>query len=125
VIVDTNVAIDFINGPAGAAARFSQPATLFVPTVVLGELFFGAENSTQVAVNLQNVERFAGSAKVLPVDIDVARRYGQLWRKLVKKGKPIPDSDAWIAATALTHQLPLVTRDKHFQEVEGLNVLEW
>ena len=31
----------------------------------------------------------------------------------------------WIAALALQHGLPLLTRDAHFREVEGLNVLGW
>ena len=37
----------------------------------------------------------------------------------------IPESDVWIAATALQHGLTLVTRDAHFGEVEGLDTEAW
>jgi tRNA(fMet)-specific endonuclease VapC len=125
LIVDTNVAIDFINDPEASAKRFSQPATLFLPAIVLGELFFAAQNSKLVATNLRNVERFASATKILVVDVAVAQKYGELWRALVKKGRKIPDSDAWIAAIALSCALPLASRDMHFQEVDGLDLIDW
>ncbi|HEV8045487.1 MAG TPA: PIN domain-containing protein [Rubrobacter sp.] len=40
-------------------------------------------------------------------------------------GRPIPENDIWIAATALQHGLVLVTRDSHFEHVEGLRVERW
>jgi len=41
------------------------------------------------------------------------------------KGKPIPENDIWIAAIALEHELTLVTRDSHFEEVEHLKLEVW
>jgi tRNA(fMet)-specific endonuclease VapC len=41
------------------------------------------------------------------------------------KGKPIPENDIWIAAIAEQHQLTLVTRDSHFQHVDGLVIEQW
>jgi tRNA(fMet)-specific endonuclease VapC len=41
------------------------------------------------------------------------------------KGLPIPANDLWIAALALRHSLAVVTRDKHFEAVEGLTVVKW
>lgn len=45
--------------------------------------------------------------------------------RLRKKGRPIPENDIWIAATAQEHALVLVTRDPHFQEIEDLRVESW
>jgi tRNA(fMet)-specific endonuclease VapC len=40
-------------------------------------------------------------------------------------GQPIPENDIWIAALARQHELTLVTRDKHFADVESLVVEAW
>jgi len=124
-IADTNVAIDFINNPAHARARLVPGTIVFVPTAVLGELFFGARNLKRVEQNLANVEHFASSAKVLVTDLGIARWYGELRQQLQAKGRPIPDNDLWIAAAAVAHGLPVATRDAHFREVALLQVLDW
>ena len=124
-IADTNVAIDFINDPAAARSRLLPDTTVFVPTVVLGELFFGARHSKRIEQNLANVDQFAASTKVLVIDLGVARWYGELRQQLQIKGRPIPDNDLWIAATALTHALPVATRDAHFREVDRLQLISW
>ncbi len=47
------------------------------------------------------------------------------WAKLMsRKGRPISVADAWVAATAIAHQSPLVTHNvKHFSGIDGLEVL--
>jgi tRNA(fMet)-specific endonuclease VapC len=55
----------------------------------------------------------------------VAREYGRVKWRLKAKGQPIPENDLWIAAAALCHGLTLVTRDTHFEEVEGLRTAGW
>jgi predicted nucleic acid-binding protein len=47
----------------------------------------------------------------------------QLTRNWLKKAGPIPDNDVWIAALALQHGLRLFTKDNHFKEVDGLELL--
>jgi len=44
---------------------------------------------------------------------------------LLKKGKPIPENDIWIAAIAIQQNLSLVTFDKHFSDVEDLQLETW
>ena len=51
--------------------------------------------------------------------------YGTIKAALRKKGKPIPENDIWIAAIASQHNLTIVTRDKHFKEVDGLKIKKW
>jgi tRNA(fMet)-specific endonuclease VapC len=47
------------------------------------------------------------------------------WARIkCRKGRPIEDADAWIAAAALLYELPVVTHNpRHFQHIEGLKVL--
>ncbi len=42
-----------------------------------------------------------------------------------QKGRLIPDNDIWIAAIAMQHNLILVTRDSHFDEIESLQIERW
>jgi tRNA(fMet)-specific endonuclease VapC len=55
----------------------------------------------------------------------VAVYYGQIRASLRKRGRPIPDNDIWIAATAQHHQLTVVSRDPHFKEIEHLPLEVW
>ncbi len=71
------------------------------------------------------MERFAVGRTILASDLDVAREYGRLKYLLKLKGRPIPENDIWIAAMARHLGLVLVTRDRHFREVEDLPVTDW
>jgi tRNA(fMet)-specific endonuclease VapC len=57
--------------------------------------------------------------------LETARQYGEVKNRLRLKGRPLPENDVWIAALALQHDLILVTRDAHFQEVENLQPVAW
>ena len=59
------------------------------------------------------------------MDSVTAKIYGELYAALLNKGKPIPINDVWIAASAKQHGLTLITKDKHFAEIEGLDVEFW
>jgi predicted nucleic acid-binding protein len=57
----------------------------------------------------------------LPVDADVAPHYGRLLATTRRRrGKKLATADALIAATAVAHQLPLITRDHDFANIDGL-----
>ena len=96
-----------------------------VSSTVLGELYYGALKSGQSAGNLARIDEFAAAVGVLACDATTARHYGQVKARLKSRGRPIPENDVWIAAVALQHGLPVVTRDEHFKEVDGLAVESW
>ena len=61
---------------------------------------------------------------VHPFDRALCRKWAEVRVQRRKKGKPIEFADAWIAATALLHQIPLVTHNrKHYTEIDGLTVI--
>ena len=125
VAVETNVSIVFLNRPVESAARLGSGVRVVVSLAVLGELFSGARRSKRVAQNLLRVEDFARRARVLPCDIDTARQFGIVRAALQTAGTPIPEDDMWIAACAIQFGLPLLTEDKHFDSVPGLQVVKW
>jgi len=62
---------------------------------------------------------------VLGCDSGTAGFYGAIKNNLLKKGKPIPENDIWIASVALQFGLFLVSRDIHFQNIDGLTLEKW
>ena len=119
-LLDTNVVIALFAGEEATRARFAGAGPSFIPSVVLGELVFGAHKSTRVQENLARIEAFVRDVPVIPCDADVARRYGETKAKLKEKGRPIPENDIWIAAHAMEAGATLVSDDRHFEEVDGL-----
>lgn len=88
-------------------------------------MYYGAQYSTQVEKNIENITRLTERYPVLHVNASTAALYGIIKAALRKKGKPIPENDIWIAAIAQQYSLPLITRDKHFNEIDSIAILEW
>ncbi len=124
-LLDTNIVIAlFANEPAVTDnLRIAQ--AVFIPGIVIGELYFGAYRSSRVETNLRRIEEFAQYAHVLSCDIETAQEYGRIKNILREAGRPIPENDIWIAAVASQHDLIVVSRDVHFDEVAGLTIEKW
>lgn len=124
-LLDTNIVVALFNGDSAIEARLDAAPEVFLPSVALGELYFGAAHSARGEINAARIDDFAAACTVVGIDAETARRYGELKGELRKKGRPIPENDLWIAACALQHGLTLVTRDRHFDQVEGLQADAW
>ncbi len=96
----------------------------FTSAVVIGELFAGAYRQDASARHLTNIEeRVLASVTVIPYDAAAARIYGRLSADLSEAGPPLAVSDLQIAATALHHDLELVSGNlRHFERVPGLRL---
>lgn len=125
VLLDTNIVIALLTGDGAVVRHLGQAQEVFVPAIVLGELFFGAAKSSRPGENLAIVEEFAAGRRIIGSDVGVAREYGRLKQWLRSRGRPIPENDVWIAATALHYGLTLVSRDAHFSAIEGLATAGW
>lgn len=124
-LLDTNIVIPFLRGEQTVIDQFDQADEILLPSIVLGELDFGARKSGRTPENLARIEELSRQVIVLNCDADTARHYGVIKNTLRLKGRPIPDNDIWIAAIARQYQLTLVTRDAHFSEVDKLRVEAW
>jgi tRNA(fMet)-specific endonuclease VapC len=124
-LLDTNIVIALFAREAAIQQCLAEASEVFVPSIVLGELYYGARKSMRVTENLARIDEFVASSTVLSCDTETAQQYGDIKNKLRAKGRPIPENDIWIAAIAMQYQLPLVARDGHFHEVDGLRVEEW
>jgi tRNA(fMet)-specific endonuclease VapC len=123
--LDTNVIIAIFAGDPAVHEHLATAGEIFVPSIAIGELYFGAHKSARPEENLVRVDEFAASNVVLSCDTQTGRRYGQVKDELRRLGRPIPENDLWVAAIALQHGLTLVTYDAHFGQVKGLVAEPW
>ena len=124
-LLDTNIIIALFAGESLIKNNFEQAKEIFIPSITIGELFYGARKSGRTEANLARVDELIANSAVLGCDAETARKYGEVKNQLRLKGRPLPENDIWIAAIALQHHLVLVTRDAHFNEVESLQTLAW
>jgi tRNA(fMet)-specific endonuclease VapC len=123
--LDTSVVIAHLRGQIDVFKLTTPDEPLFLPLVALGELYKGAEKSVLSADNQRLVDDFLQTAALLYPDSATAKRYAKTAVALETKGKRIPENDIWIASVALECDMPLATRDSHFQRVEGLTLIQW
>ena len=69
IALDTSVAVRFLNGDTAIVSRVLALPEVVLPTVVVGELLFGAENSTRPLQNLPRYLEFIEACVVLPFPI--------------------------------------------------------
>src|ERR1700722_7116561 len=123
-LLDTNICAAHLRRPGGLAHRFIQyGGGLFVPTVVLGELYAGAYHVSEPAPLLQKIADLLADVQVLDFDHDSAEQFGKVRGSLLQKGVSVPTVDLMIAAVALVHNLTLVTNNTvDFRNVPGLRL---
>jgi tRNA(fMet)-specific endonuclease VapC len=92
--------------------------------VTVGELFEGAFRSAAKERHLINIEeRVLPAVMILPFDLPTARVFGMIRAELEGDGDILPDADLQIAATAIFHDLELVTGNiRHFQRIPNLRL---
>jgi len=126
VLLDTNV-VSFLlkeDSRARAYAPYLQNRGLAISFMTVAELFqwaamrnWGARRTSQLEASLRNFT-------VLPFDIALCRFWGEIRARCRTVGRPISPQDAWIAATALQHHLPLVTHNPaDFEIIEELELI--
>ncbi len=131
-LLDTNTVIDYLRrgGASNVTARVAaaQPGSVFICSVVLAELIYGAMRGspTHRARNLALIARLRIDFSSLPFDDAAAEEYGNVRAHLAALGTPIGPNDLMIAATALASRFTLVTHNTaEFSRVPGLKLEDW
>jgi tRNA(fMet)-specific endonuclease VapC len=123
VLLDTNIVIELFKGDQKILRFLDEQQNVFIATAVLAELYLGAFRSANEQKHLEQIKHFLLKCTVLSADQVTAEACAKVKAALLKKGKPIPENDIWIAATALQHSLPLYTNDGHFSEVDSISLV--
>jgi tRNA(fMet)-specific endonuclease VapC len=125
VILDTNALSAFVDGDAGVGEVLRRQARAAIPVIVLGEFRYGIAESRHRSAYEAWLESELPHFDVLAVTDETATAYAALRVALRRSGRPIPANDAWIAALALQHRLPVLSRDQHFDAVPNIQRQSW
>ena len=125
MILDTNALSAFIDGEPAVGTRLAAEGRVALPVIVLGEFRYGIRGSRYQAKYEAWLGKYLPDFEILTVTEPTTRMYAQVRVALKKIGRPIPANDTWIAALALQHRLPVLSRDEHFDEVSGLRREAW
>jgi predicted nucleic acid-binding protein len=125
--LDTNVCSAHIRRPGGVAHRFIQHSgRLFMPTIVLAELYAGAymlETPERILTGIDELRKDVG---LLDFDENCAEDFGKLRGTLKRLGIQRNPVDLMIAAVALSQNLTLVTHNtQHFEDIPDLRLEDW
>jgi tRNA(fMet)-specific endonuclease VapC len=125
VIVDTNALSAFADGSSLAIAALQVAGEVSVPVIVLGEFRYGITHSRRHREYEAWLAQYLSAFRVLEVTVETAVEYALLRSELRHLGRPIPANDVWIAALCRQHNLPLLSRDAHFDHVKRLRRQTW
>lgn len=125
MILDTNALSAFVDGDRGVGDVLRRQARAAIPVIVLGEFRYGIAASRHRAAYEAWLSAHLDQFDVLAVTAETAVVYAALRVSLKRAGHPIPANDAWIAALALQHRLPVLSRDEHFDAVSDLERTAW
>lgn len=128
-LLDTCVVSDFIKGEPGTTARLKKtaPADIAISSITVMELRYGLVINPQRAQKIEpTISSFLSSVTTLPFHTAEAEQAAQIRAALKSQGQPIGAYDALIAATALQHNLIMITANqREFERVPGLQIENW
>ena len=126
--LDTNICIYLLKGMfpqiKDSLLKY-KPNQIKIPSIVKGELLFGAEKSKKKGT-LASVQQFLLPFEIVSFCSTSAEHYGSIRQKLEGKGKMIGANDLIIASTVLANNGTLVSHNlKEFTRIKGLMTVDW
>ena len=126
-MLDTNVCVHFMRGLHGVQLRMAKvkPTNCHISEITYAELLFGVENSEHRKLNQENLDHFMLRVSVLSISSAIPV-YAKERARIESIGQPLDDFDLLIGATAIHHNMTLVTNNtKHFQRLKGIKLEDW
>lgn len=128
-LLDTNICIYAIKGTYACLDEkllSIHPEHIFVSSVTVGELEYGAAKSHWGERSRNILRAFLANYTILPFDERDAIVLGRFRAELAARGTPIGAYDIMIAAQGFTRELVVVTHNtREFQRIHGLHLEDW
>ncbi len=124
LVFDTSAYSHFRRGHAGVLDALARAERVLVPATVLGELEAAFELGNRARENRRTLDDWLAEPFVdlIETTASVARHYGRIFSTLKRAGTPLPVNDIWIAAATLDCGGALLTFDRDFERIPGLDV---
>lgn len=125
MILDTNAVSALFSGDPEIAEALEESDQHHLPVIVIGEYRYGLARSRDRGPLGRLLDLLIQHSILLPVELETTNHYAVLREDLRRRGRPIPENDVWVAALARQHDLTVLTRDEHFDQVPGLRRVSW
>ncbi len=122
-LLDTSIVVHFFKKNVQITKRLDELSEVFISTVAIGELYYGAYCSSAPEKHIIMIEDFLQQCKIISIDKQCSITYGKIKAQLKAKGKPIPENDIWIAAIAVQNKLMVYSKDAHFRLIKNIPLL--
>jgi tRNA(fMet)-specific endonuclease VapC len=124
MVVDTGVFIEYLrasNKSKTSLINLPDNSEIYISSVSLYELYMGAISPEK----WRDVQTLTEDIPVLSFTKIVSEKAGGIYHELRKQNQLIEFRDIFIAATALVHDMPVLTRNKkHFKRIKGIECVE-
>lgn len=121
-LIDSDILIDFLNNKTEAIKlliRFEE-SEMAISSITFAEILEGLVDNHKKYLN---VKKGLGKLSILVVDTNIAEKFANVRARLRGEGQLIENMDIFIAATALIHNLALITNNKKdFERIKGLKL---
>ncbi|OUL31568.1 type II toxin-antitoxin system VapC family toxin [Nostoc sp. 106C] len=127
-LLDTDTCIYWIKDINSVRTKIRQIGweQIYICSITVAELYFGAYNSQRVVENLARAEDFIQNLPVVPLTTPALKKFGELKAELRRLGQPITEFDLLIASVALTGNYILVTNNtRHYSRITRLQLENW
>jgi predicted nucleic acid-binding protein len=126
-LLDTDICSAYLKGNHQVGNRVIQyGGRLHVSAITAGELYTWALRAKASPKRLIELLAFLNDVTILEVNESVARHFGEIRAAMLDAGLPSPDMDLLNAATALVHNLTMVTHNtQDYDNVPGLTLADW
>lgn len=124
-LLDTNVIVEHLRGKRKIEALLIKKGSA-ISVITQAELYYGVHKSKKLTQNLRKIKQMLENLRIgiIHFNEDILNIYGNLKVRLEIKGQRLDEFDLLIAATALSANLTLVTKNKkHFQRIPQLRLL--
>ena len=126
-LLDTDTCIGLLKGDDAVVASWRAcMEQCALPSMVVGELYYGAFKSSIRDKELERVDRFVDIFPEVKPSKRSMRRFGEIKASLERKGVRLADADIVIGSIAIEEGLVLVTGNvRHYDRIEGLAIENW
>ncbi len=128
-IIDTSVLIPFLNGAPDVVDKVREVSSktdrIEITIITAYEIMKGAYLSSKREDNLEDVKEAISNMQILDLTPQACEEASRIFYSLKESGKMISEFDILIAAIAKTNGENILTRDRHFESIKGIDLIWW